>query len=165
METTIPFKGKVRFPIMLDVGVWIFDDRRVDMDTYFSDSNVDVDENEEYIKASSKHWDREIQEGAIHPPTLKSERKFEKEKILNGTFGIPLTPFLKNAEPFEDAQSLVIETEGGDVTLPIEKANEIIMAFSKVGKPLREDGPVHIYFKDGSNQNHPLKQIRAFRIE
>jgi hypothetical protein len=165
MDMTIPFKGKVKFPIMLDVGVWIFDDRRVDMDTYFSESREEVDENEEYIKVSSKNWDREIQEGAIQPPTLKSERKFEKEKVLKGTFGIPLSPFLNNAEPYVDAKWLIIETNEEDVTLPIEKANEIIMEFSKVGKPLKEDGPVHIYFKNGSNKNHPIKYIRAFRIE
>lgn len=37
--------------------------------------------------------ERQIREGAVSPPTLKSEKKYEKEKLLDGTFGIKLEPF------------------------------------------------------------------------
>ena len=37
MSTIMPFKGKVKFPITLDAGVWIFDDRRIDLNTYFTE--------------------------------------------------------------------------------------------------------------------------------
>ncbi|MEK3887105.1 peptidyl-prolyl cis-trans isomerase [Bacillus sp. FSL K6-3431] len=165
MDTIIPYKGKVKFPITLDAGVWIFDDRRIDLNTYFIDGPENTNADEENFTVVSKHWDRVIKEGAIAPPTLKSERQFEKVKILTGTFGIKMEPFLKNAEPSEDATSLVIETADGEFLVPLEEAYHLILAFSKDGKPLREDGPVHIIFADGSNQKNPIKNVNAFRVE
>ena len=166
MNTTMTIKGKIKFPITLDSGVWIFDDRRIDLDTYFDnkeDRNLLADE--EYTKNVSKFWDKEIREGAVFPPTIKSEKKYEKEKVLTGTFGVPFGPFLKNAEPDPNAQSLVIETANEEITLPLEQADELILAFSKEGKPLRQDGPVHVLFKDGSNRENPIRQVVAFRVE
>ena len=129
MESIIPIKGKVKFSITLDSGVWIFDDRKVDLTTYFNDTTEKVDELEEYTKAVSKHWSREIQEGATYPPTLKTEKKYEKEKILNGTFAIPFAPFLSNAEPVEGATTLVIETETGNHTLELIQADQLLIGF------------------------------------
>ncbi|OLN21161.1 hypothetical protein BTO30_16415 [Domibacillus antri] len=166
MEQIIPFKGKVAFPVTLDPGVWIFDDRRIDLDTYFAElSQTDTDPDEEYTKSMSKFWEKEIREGAIFPPTIQSEKKYEKEKVLTGSFGVPLTPFLKNAEPEEDASHLVIETEKGEHSFPIEEADSLIMAFSNKGKPLREDGPVHILLKDGSNLDSPITHVTAIRLD
>jgi len=96
---------------------------------------------------------------------LKSERQFEKVKVLTGTFGIMFDPFLKNAEPLEEASSLVIETNTGDISIPLEEGYSLILQYSKEGKPLREDGPVHILYPDGSNQNNPIKNVKAFRVE
>ncbi|MBN8191605.1 peptidyl-prolyl cis-trans isomerase [Bacillus sp. NTK074B] len=165
MESIIPIKGKVKFPITLDSGVWIFDDRKVDLTTYFDNTTEKVDELEEYTKAVSKHWSREIQEGATYPPTLKTEKKYEKEKILSGTFAIPFSPFLKNAEPHPGAVTIVIETINGDHALDIIQADQLLIGFSKDGKPLRENGPVHIFYMDGSNREHPITDVRAFRVE
>ncbi|KAB7707931.1 peptidyl-prolyl cis-trans isomerase [Bacillus aerolatus] len=166
MENIMPIKGNVKFPVTLDPGVWIFDDRRIDLNTYFdTKESSGLSAEEEYTKNISKFWDKEIREGAVFPPTIKSEKKFEKEKVLTGTFGIPFEPFLKNAEPDPAAQFVVIETAGEEVKLPVERAHEIILAFSKEGKPLREDGPVHVLFKDGSNRNEPIQRVKAFRIE
>jgi hypothetical protein len=160
----IPFKGKVKYPITLDPGVWIFDDRKLDLNTYFESEKPVVDENEEYTKKVGKIFDREIKEGAVLPPTLKSERRFLKERLLTGTFGIKLEPFLKNAEPTEDANSLIIETKNGDVSIPIETAGTLVLAFSKDGKPLKEDGPIHVLYEDGSNRENPIKYVTAFRL-
>ncbi|MFK2824870.1 peptidyl-prolyl cis-trans isomerase [Bacillus sp. B190/17] len=166
MNTIIPIKGKVTFPLTLDPGVWIFDDRRIDLNTYFdTERSGGLSTDEEYTKSISKFWDKEIQEGAVFPPTIQSEKKYEKEKILTGTFGIPFDPFLKNAEPDPAAQDIIIETAHGEVLWPIEQADEMILAFSKEGKPLREDGPVHVLWKDGSNRNNPIVRVKAFRIE
>lgn len=165
MESIVPIKGKVKFTITLDSGVWIFDDRKVDLTTYFDEKNETIDELEEYTKAVSKHWSREIQEGATYPPTLKTEKKYEKEKILNGSFAIPFKPFLTNAEPLENAASLVIETETDDYRMDLAQADQILIGFSKDGKPLKENGPVHIYYKDGSNRETPITDVRAFRVE
>lgn len=165
MENIIPIQGNVTFTITLDPGVWIFDDRRVDLKTYFDGSEEIEDELEEYKKNISKHWDREIMEGSVFPPTLKTEKKFEKEKVLTGTFGIPIKPFLKNAGIKEDAQSLTLITSDGDVTMPLEVGQELILGFSKDGKPLTSDGPVYAYYGDGSNKHQPIKNIRAVAIK
>ncbi len=165
METIVPIKGNVTFPITLDAGVWIFDDRKVDLTTYFSRTTEAIDELEEYTKAVSRHWSREIQEGATYPPTLKTEKKYEKERILTGTFGIPFAPFLKNAEPHADATTVVIETDNGEYALPITEARDLILGFSLNGKPLKENGPVHAYNGDGSNKREPITSVKAFRIE
>ncbi|WP_100403142.1 hypothetical protein [Bacillus sp. FJAT-42315] len=166
MENIMPIYGKVKFSVTLDPGVWIFDDRRIDLDTYFDTNETEsLSEEEEYTKNISQFWDKEIREGAISPPTIKSEKKFLKEQILNGTFAIPFEPFLKNAEPNEEATMIIIETENGEERLPLHNANNMLLAFSKQGKPLREDGPVHVLYKDGSNREHPIRRVKAFRID
>jgi hypothetical protein len=164
MDNIILLKGKVKYEITLDPGVWIFDDRRVDLTEFFHADSVKKDELEEYTKSVSKHWDREIMEGAVHPPTLKTEKKFEKEKVLNGTFGIPLKPFLENAEPEADASSFVISAGDGEVEMPLETARDLILGYSVKGKPLKEDGPVHVYYGDGSNKDNPIKHIKQFIV-
>ncbi|MGF2615504.1 peptidyl-prolyl cis-trans isomerase [Rossellomorea vietnamensis] len=168
MDTSIvPLTGKVKYQITLDPGVWIFDDRKVDLNTYFQDEEKAKNELEEYTRNMSKNWTREIQEGATSPPTLKTEKKYEKEKILTGTFGIPLAPFLTNAQPEEGAAILLILTgdTNEEVALPLSKSNEIILGFSKDGKPLKEDGPVHIFYKDGSNLQNPIKNVRGIKVK
>ena len=90
--------------ITMDPGIWIFDDRRIDLETFFTGGHVEKDEMEEYKKSMGKHWSREIMEGATFPPTLETEKQFEEKKVITGTYGIYLTHFLKNAEPNEDAR-------------------------------------------------------------
>lgn len=164
MNSIIMINGKVNFQITLDPGVWIFDDRKVDLTTYFTQETEAKDELEEYTKSVSKHWDREIREGAIVPPTLKTERTFKKQKVLNGTFGIPFKPFLENAEIQDDATMVQFITVDEPMTVPLEKAYEIILGFSLKGKPLQEDGPIHLYFGDGSNASNPIKNIKEICV-
>jgi hypothetical protein len=165
MENILLISGNVKYSITLDPSVWIFDDRKVDLTTYFSKSMEQNNELEEYTKSISKHWDREIIEGAVYPPTLKTEKKYEKEKVLTGSFGISLQPFIKNAEPTEEATVLVIKTSTSVHEIPLDIAQDLILGFSKSGKPLSEDGPVHVYFGDGSNQLNPIKNVREFIIK
>ncbi len=165
MENIMTISGKVKYTITLDPGVWIFDDRRIDLTTYFIKEKEILDSNEAYTKKVSKHWDREIMEGAIYPPTLKTEKKFEKEKVLTGTFGIPFKPFLLNAEPDKNANTLVVSTTMGEQEFPLEKALEFILSYSNNGQPLSVDGPVHIYFGDGSNQENPIKNVKGFIVK
>lgn len=165
MENIISIGGNVKYAITLDPGVWIFDDRRVDLNTYFESSAEKRDSLEEYTKAISKHWDREIMEGAVFPPTLKSEKKFEKEKVLNGTFGIPLAPFINNAEPEKNATKVIIVSTEGENEVSLADAMDMILGFSKDGKPLKEDGPIHAYYADGRNYSDPFKNIRSFLIK
>jgi hypothetical protein len=164
MEAIVLIKGKVNYQITLDPGVWIFDDRKVDLTTYFIQEQETIDELEEYTKAVSKHWEREIREGAIYPPTLKTERTYEKQRVLNGSFGVPLKPFLQNAEIQDDATKVQFITTDVPITLPIEEANEVILGFSLKGKPLKEDGPIHVYFGNGSNSTDPIKNVKQIIV-
>ncbi len=164
MDSIIMIKGNVAFPITLDPSVWIFDDRKVDLTVYFEEIKVEMNELEEYTKAVSKHWDKEIKEGA-QTPSEKTNKRFEKEKILNGTFGIPFLPFLKNAEPLPDAKYAVFITENGEVKMSIEEASSIILGFSKNGKPLIDEGPVTLYYGDGSNKENPIVKTSEIIIE
>lgn len=166
MENIIPFKGKVKFPITLDPGVWIFDDRRIDLDTYFTSPAEDfLSEEEAYTKTASQFWDKEIREGAVLPPTIKSEKRYEKEKALNGTFAVPFEPFLKNAEPETDASRIVIETDDEEVIVSISNAASLLLAFSNKGKPFLEDGPIHVLITDGNKKEKTIQRVKAFRIE
>ncbi|MEH7125534.1 peptidyl-prolyl cis-trans isomerase [Bacillus sp. JJ1532] len=165
MENIISLSGKVKYSITLDPGVWIFDDRRVDLLSFFETDQELQDGLEEYTKSISKHWDREIMEGAVFPPTLKTEKKFEKEKVLNGTFGIPLKPFIQNAEPERDAATLIIVSEEeGEISMPLHEGMGLILGFSINGKPLKEDGPVYVYYSDGRNKDNPIKKVKALKI-
>ncbi|MGE6487854.1 peptidyl-prolyl cis-trans isomerase [Paenisporosarcina sp. NPDC076898] len=166
METIIPIKGNVKFKITLDPGVWIFDDRRIDLKTFFTEQQLEKNELDEYTKNMSAHWSREIMEGATYPPTLKTEKKYEKTKILTGTFGIYLKHFLKNAEVNDDAKSVIIETANGEEhSFTLEQADLLIFKYSQDGKPLLEDGPVYVLLADGSNLENPIKHVQAVRVD
>lgn len=165
MGNIILLTGNVKYKITLDPSVWIFDDRRIDLTTYFDNKQMKIDELEEYTKTISKHWDREIIEGAVYPPTIHTEKKFEKEKVLTGTFGVPFKPFLLNAEPLNDAKSVVIQCANGQIDVPLETAFDLILCFSNNGKPLTLDGPIHIYYEDGSNKDHPIKNVQGFMVK
>lgn len=159
--------GKVKFPITIDPLVWIFDDRKVEIDTYFHEEKVEVDELEDYTKKTAQYWQKEIQEGAALPPTLKTERTFKKLQIMTGTFGIPFKPFIENAEPDEEATKVIVTTDDKEWSFPIEEAKKFFIGFSKDGKPLsqEEGGPIHIYFGNGSNIENPIKNVISFTIK
>jgi len=166
METIIPIKGEVKFQITLDPSVWIFDDRRIDLNTFYSEQYIEKDELAEYTKKVSAHWSREIMEGATYPPTLKSEKKYEKTKMLTGTFGIHLKHFLKNAEVNDRATSVVFETTTGEeYRFSLDEADSLILQYSQDGKPLREEGLVHVLLSDGSNLKNPIKHVEAIRVD
>lgn len=164
-ETFIPIKGAVKFAITLDPTVWIFDDRRLDLTTYFI-TEKPVEDNEKYLRDVGAHWSREIMEGAVFPPTLKSERKFDRKGMSTGTFGMLIKPFLNNAEIAADATNVVFEcANGSEHSFSITDAKELIFKFSQDGKPLTDDGPVHILYADGSNVENPIKEVVAIRVQ
>ncbi len=165
MKNIITISGLVKYTITLDPSTWIFDDRRLDLTTYFTKEKETNDSLDDYTKAVSKHWDREIMEGAVFPPTLKTEKRFEKEKVLTGTFGMLFKPFLENSEPEKEATTLVIQTDNGERELPLKEAYGLILKFSDNGKPLTADGPVHVYFGDGANQQNPIKHVNGFIVK
>lgn len=166
MESIIQIKGEVNFQITLDSTIWIFDDRKLDLEKYFIEKPKEIDPDEEYIEKAGKFWSREIMEGATFPPTLKTEKKFDRQKMMTGTFGIKIESFINNAEPKENATTVVFETnEGTQHPFSIEEAKKLIFQFSKNGNMLAEDGPVYLLFEDGSNYENPIKGITSIRVE
>jgi hypothetical protein len=163
MMLIIPIQGKCRYRISLDPTTWIFDDRKLDLNTYFTEEKVADDAMGDYIKSTSKHWSRELMEGAKTQEELeKPARKFKKQELLSGTFGIALEPFLKNAEADEDAEGVVFgDKDGGEHRFPINEAYELLFQFSREGKPLGEEGPAFLILPDGSNMEAPIKGIRS----
>lgn len=168
MEFIMQFKGDVKFKLTLDPTVWIFDDRKLDLLKYFTEQHVDRDELEDYKRGMGEHWSREIMEGATVPPTLNSEKTYkrqEKQEMLTGTFGILFKPFIENAEPFDTATTVIFETSDGEFAFPLEASKDLVLKFSHQGQPLREDGPVHVLLPDGSNQEDPITNVTAIRVE
>ncbi|UOY88884.1 peptidyl-prolyl cis-trans isomerase [Bacillus glycinifermentans] len=155
----ITITGNVKYAITLDPSVWIFDDRKFELDRFFS---KEAEQEQDYLDIDRE---RIIREGAVSPPTLKSEKKYEREKLLDGTFAIKLEPFLHNAEVSETAAFCIFKTEAGDFSVPIGEAGGILLCFSKNGKPLTEDGPVHVYFADGSNRTNPIKNVKEIHVQ
>ncbi len=73
---------------------------------------------------------------------------------------------MKNADIKPEATKIVIECqEGQEHTFTIEEAYTLIFKYSQDGKPLNEDGPVHVLFGDGSNVDNPIKNVLAIRAE
>ncbi|MEO4053659.1 peptidyl-prolyl cis-trans isomerase [Solibacillus sp. CAU 1738] len=165
MESIIPIKGAVSYTITLDPTVWIFDDRKLDLNTYFTSKLADEDD-EKYLRDMGAHWSREIMEGATFPPTLKTERKFDRKGMMTGTFGIEIKSFLNNAQIKKEATEVVFECQNDEeYAFPIEEAKTLILKYSQDGKPLTEGGPVHILFADGSNIENPIKNVVAIRVQ
>lgn len=166
MEQVLLIHGNVKYTITLDPGVWIFDDRKEDLKTVFdSKPKVETTDKKDEPPGISKYWAREIMEGEVFPPTLETEKQFEKEKLLNGDYCMRLSHFLKNAQINEDAKQFIVETKNGDVPMTISQGENLILLFAKDGTPLKNDGPVHCYYGDGSNKDHPIKDVKGFRIE
>ncbi|GGB57727.1 peptidyl-prolyl cis-trans isomerase [Fictibacillus barbaricus] len=167
MEFIIALNGKVNYPLTLDPGVWIFDDRKEDLNTLFDLNKTKENEQEKYLKDVSAHWDRELQEGAV-PPSEKEKQKPKttlKETLLTGSFAISLSYFIYNAQPHPDADSVIIKSGDGNVEITLEEAQNGYFAFSNNGKPLKEDGPVHFYYGDGRNKDNPIKHISSIIIQ
>lgn len=166
MTSIIPIKGAITYSITLDPTVWIFDDRRVDLKTYFITEKPVDDSEEKYLRDVGAHWSREIMEGAVFPPTLKTERKFDRKGMQTGTFGMELAPFIKNAEPAAEATTVVFECANGEEhTFSIEEAKTLLFKFSEDGKPITKGGPVHLLLSDGSNVDNPITEVTAIRIQ
>jgi hypothetical protein len=131
MREIVPIKGATNFTINLDPSVWIFDQRKVDLDVF-------------------------IQNGEEHQVP---------ERKTTGSYGIPLQPFLDHAEPTRNATKVICHLEGGDsTTISLKEAYHALLAFSSNGKPLREDGPLHLYFRNERHGEPPITQVIAFEV-
>ena len=111
-------------------------------------------------------FDQEVYfQSKIKPPVNKSINRFEKEKILKHSFVMPIETFIRSAEPEADVEHVRLKTNEDDVIITLDQLLNTYFLFSLNGKPLKEDGPVHLYFKDGSNKDAPIKGIKEIIFE
>lgn len=148
MSDVIVCKGAVTFPITLDPSVWIFDERKIDLLTYAGEEGPSDQERAQYLQGTGSQWDKELREGAALP-TDRPTSLVEARKALEGDYGMPLAPFIENAQPLPEATHVRLHRkEGEPLLIPIEEAKRAILQFSKGGKPIRENGPVYFYFPE-----------------
>lgn len=162
MSDVILITGNVYHTITLDPGVWIFDDRKKRLDEFFKSHPVE-DEALAYQEKIGKLWDKELSEGFV--PTKESEQLFVHKKDISGDWGIPFAPFLANAKPKDTSSSVICHLSSTEqITLSMQEALGSILCFALDGKPIRENGPIHLIYGDGSNQEQPIKGIINFEI-
>ena len=150
----VQLKGNVKYPITLDPTVWIFDDRKIKLEEAFvPDTEKDNPEN-----------DPEYQQ-RVRPPVNRSVNRFEGKKVLENSYVMPIQSFVETSEPNADADKAILHTKQGDVEITLDQLKNALLIFSKVGKPLKEDGPVQLLFGDGSNQDAPIEGIESISIK
>ncbi|WP_068792931.1 hypothetical protein [Brevibacillus laterosporus] len=164
MADVIVVKGAVEFPITIDPSVWVFDDRKFELSSYKEQEHLELQETNRYIRSTSLHWEKEMKEGATPPSQRKS--LVEERKVLEGDYAIKFAPFLENAKPHPNATTLRIHRDQQDyVDVSLEKSKQIILQFSKDGKPIRDEGPVFLYFPEDLQENkQPLHNITMFEV-
>ncbi|WP_445488477.1 peptidyl-prolyl cis-trans isomerase [Niallia sp. 03133] len=163
MEPIIPIKGAVAFHITIDPSVWIFDARKITENQLFA-SSPNEDALVTYTKEISRHWDKEITEGAAIPPVRANKITDKKEDLLKGTYFMPLAPFISHAEPFPDAEEIIIHTKNDEVAFPLLLLDEIYLLFCRQGKAIQEDGPVHLYVRNKGIEQRPVKYIQGIQV-
>lgn len=160
----IQLKGEVQYPITIDPSVWIFDDRKIILEQAFA--NTAKHETISKPEKMEQLFNQEIYaQKSIRPPVNKSIEKYERKQLDTESFVMPIHDFLENARPLQGTKHAVLKTATDDTILTLEQLRDALLLFSKKGKPLAEDGPVHLYFGDGSNQNNPIKGITSISIK
>ncbi|GAA0613355.1 hypothetical protein GCM10009001_33240 [Virgibacillus siamensis] len=160
----VPILGNVTYKITLDPTVWIFDDRKVLLDEAFQVEHNKKDQTDEEIKQASERWDRAVNQQRINPPVNRSISRFEREKILVNSYVMPIREFVENAGINGNATGATLATKNGEIDISIDKLLDSYFLFAVDGKPLKTDGPVHLYFKDGSNQDAPITGVEKIII-
>lgn len=162
----VQLTGNVNYAITLDPTVWIFDDRKVLLDELFTDHrNVDnKNTHSKTIHTTAERLNRDIYQPHTRPPVNKSISKFEKEKILKNSYVMPIADFLSHAEIRGQATDATLKTSNGDINITLAELQNCYLLFAIKGKPVQKDGPVHLFFKDGSNKDQPITGISQIII-
>lgn len=162
----IPILGNVTYQITLDPSVWIFDDRKILFEEAFKAdrSNTDQSYAASLEEQAAKRWNRALYPDHIKPPVNRSISRMEGKKILENSYVIPLYDFVRNAELMDGATEAIVETTSGDEAMSINQLINCYMLFSWNGRQIKDEGPAHLYFKDGSNKQNPIKGIKKIRI-
>ncbi|PHK50598.1 hypothetical protein [Staphylococcus edaphicus] len=158
----IQIKGAVKFPITLDSTTWIFDDRKVQIEdleqgVFDGTKPINFDDNRE--------WNRAILEGQTNPPTLNSEIKYKRRAVLEKSFVINMTPFFKNAEPYDTATTIRLFNDKDAIDIPIELLPYLFFQFAKDGKRLYEDYSVDsfVYIPE-KGYSHQFQYVTGIEV-
>ena len=89
----------------------------------------------------NREWNRAILEGQTNPPTLNSEIKYRKRAVLEDSFAINMTPFLK-CRAFRSALQLNFQNDTSSIEIPLELLPYLFFQFAKDGKRLYDDNSV-----------------------
>ncbi|ADU30902.1 hypothetical protein [Evansella cellulosilytica] len=156
--------GNVKHTITIDPGVWIFDERKVDLATYFSEDQISTQEQE--LMALGKTWDMHRKEGANALQKGNGNAiTVSKKDLTEKSFGIPILPFLSNAIPNGNAEKVIFKrADKEDFICSMKEAETAILGFSSHGQPLKENGPVHFYYGDGTNKDNPITDIYTIEV-
>lgn len=160
----IQLTGNVNYSITLDPTVWIFDDRKVLLEEAFLDNNPNDRVEIDHLEVAAERWSQEVYQQRIRPPVNKSLTKSEREQALISSYVMPLYEFLSHAEVKPDATDVTLVTNDNDVHITLQELQDCYLLFAVDGKPVKNDGPVHLYFKDGSNRDQPIKGIQKIMI-
>ncbi|RKQ16398.1 hypothetical protein D8M05_07635 [Oceanobacillus bengalensis] len=160
----VPIVGNVSYSITLDPTVWIFDDRKVLLEEAFT-IKANTTDKDDVVKAAER-WDREVSTQFSKPPVNRSISRREGETFLENSYVMPIYDFIHNAEINTDAKNATLVTwnDESDVTLTIDELESGYFLFAMDGKPLKEDGPVHFLYGDGSNKDNPIKHVKKIHI-
>jgi hypothetical protein len=153
----VPIIGNVKYQITMDPTVWIFDDRKIILEDAFSPKEK---QEKDAIEEAAKQWELAI----AKPPVDKTLTRHAREDILKYSYVMPIHDFLNHAEIHEDAKDATLITTDGDISIAITELYNSYLLFALNGKPLKEDGPVHLIFKDGKNKDNPIKGIKKIKI-
>ena len=86
----IQIKGNVQYKITIDPSVWIL--MTVNFNGFIFEKSA---ANEEQQLDQELDQERVIREGQTLPPTLKHREKYEKERLVTGSFGMKLGDMIK----------------------------------------------------------------------
>ncbi|HLS20175.1 MAG TPA: hypothetical protein VK056_00745 [Bacillota bacterium] len=153
----VQIKGKVKYAITLDPTVWIFDKRKIVFEELFDQEKQKQRELERHKKEEAFN--------AKNPPVNRNIKRERGEELLANSYAMPIEEFLANAEVESDATYAVIQTTFGDEKITLEQLQDCYLLFSYKGKPLKDDGPVYLYFKDGSNKDNPIKGVQQIILQ
>ncbi len=166
MADVIVFKGAVSYPITMDPSVWIFDERKIDLQAYQGEELQDMWDVNEYLEGTGSQWDKELKEGSTPPSERKSISMVEQRKALEGDYAMRLAYFIENAQPRANVTAMRILRESGEhVTLSLADAKRALLQFAKGGKPIREGGPALLYLPETWREKGPaIDHIVAFEF-
>lgn len=159
----VQLKGNVQFPLTLDPTVWIFDDRKVIFEEAFIDTK-EVENDADFLRKQAEIFEEVYLSKNNKPPVQKTVAKYRKEDVLKHSYVIPLKDFILNAEAHENAERAILHRKNDQVIIAYDQLLNAYALFAIEGKPLFDDGPIHIIFGDGSNKAEPIKNVQSIEI-